>query len=150
MFPSTRRNHGLERVLDGDFRRVRRELDDTFRRVLGHDGGTLASTLMPLPISTSELEDRYLVDVDLPGVAESEVEVTLHEGKLQIRWDRPAPEGKTHLYNGRRFGRGEHVLILPEGTTTEGIEATMSNGVLSIVVPKVAEAKPLKIDVRNI
>lgn len=148
MFPMNRHQLWLETGLNGDVGRVRRELDQAFRGLLGQDSGRLAAAAQ-VPLSAWENDDHFMVELDVPGMAETDVDLTVHDGKLYIRWSRPAPEGRTYLYNGRRFGQGEHVLALPEGASHDGIDASISHGVLALRIPKAAEAKPRKIEVRK-
>jgi HSP20 family protein len=70
-------------------------------------------------------------------------------GHRQLKALRQEPEGRKYLYNGRIFGRFERTVALPEAVETDQIEATLVDGVLSLTLPKKAEARPKKITVKN-
>jgi HSP20 family protein len=148
MFPMMRRNVWLVPGFDESFRRLRNELESVFEGVSGHDGGALSAPGAGLPVSVWEDDDHLYVEADLPGVAESDVEVTVHEGLLSIKGERKPVEGRDYLYNGRGFSPVERVLTLPVPVSTEAVEASMTAGVLKVTLPKVSEAKPKKISVQ--
>jgi HSP20 family protein len=52
-------------------------------------------------------------------------------------------------YNGRFYGRFERVITLPEAVGTDDVQARLTDGVLSITLPKSPEAKPKKIQLRT-
>jgi HSP20 family protein len=148
MFPMIRRNVWLVPGVDDSFRRLRNELESVFQGALGHDGGALAAPGVGLPVTVWEDDDHVFVEADLPGVVETDVEVTVHDGLLSIKGERKAEEGRNYLFNRRVFGHFERVFTLPAPVSSEAVEATMSAGVLRVTLPKASEAKPKKITVQ--
>jgi HSP20 family protein len=108
----------------------------------GEDGGFLRQVWCGAPMSMSEHDDRFHIEVELPGVSDQDVEVTVENLKLFIRGDRKPEEGRRYLYNGRTFGRFEHVITLPEEVKTDGVKAVLRNGVLGIELLKQTQSGP--------
>jgi len=124
-------------------------LDTWFDRFLGDDGGSLGSRAWTeMPLALWQDEDHFFIEVELPGVMEDDVDVTVHNGMLFIRGERKPQEGRRYLYNGRSFGRFERVISLPEAVRTDGVQAALKDGILSITLPKSPEAKPKKISLQ--
>ncbi len=149
MVPVMRRNNWLAEVADEPFFRLRHDVDGLFNRVFGSDGGFLNPASAAVPMAMWEEEDAFVIEVDLPGLQEGDVEVTLHNGLLSIKGERKAPEGRKFLFNGRTYGSFERVVKVPNTVNGEQVNAVLVNGVLSLRLPKAAEAKPRKIDLRT-
>lgn len=97
-----------------------------------------------------ETKDGYLFKADLPGVAQQDVEVSYAGNRLTIRGKREAEkQDKTDTYYAyeRSYGSFTRAFTLPEGVEPAGIHADLRDGVLTIAVPKKAEAQPRKIAV---
>jgi HSP20 family protein len=98
-----------------------------------------------IPVAMWEDDDHLSVEVELPGIAEAEVDVTIQNGMLFIRGERKPEEGRRYLYDGRTYGRLERVIRLPEAVKTDHVQARLTNGVLHVALPKGPEARPRKI-----
>jgi len=120
-------------------------LDTLFDRFFGDDGGMLSQAWAGVPMAMWQDEDHIYIEAELPGVADADVDVTVHNGMLFIRGERKPEEGRRYLYNGRTYGRFERVITLPEAVKTDDVQATLKDGILSITLPKSPEAKPKKI-----
>ena len=95
-----------------------------------------------------ETEKGYELTADLPGLDEKEVEVKIAGGVLTIKAEKEEEKEETkkdfHLRE-RRFGSFERALRMPEGVDTDKIEAHFKKGVLTVMLPKTAEAQtPVK------
>jgi HSP20 family protein len=102
-------------------------------------------------LDISERKDAYLVTVELPGVQADDLQVTLEDGLLTIQGERHfAQESSEQQFHRveRRYGAFRRSITLPAHVMAEGIEASADNGVLQIVVPKMEEATPKRIQVR--
>jgi HSP20 family protein len=102
-----------------------------------------------IPVAMWEDDDHLYVEVELPGIAESDVDVTIQNGMLFIRGERKPEEGRRYLYDGRTYGRFERILSLPEAVKTDDVQARLTNGVLHLALPKSPEAKPRKIALQS-
>ena len=103
-------------------------------------------------IDVSENEGAYLVKAELPGVAREDLNVTINDGILTINAERK--EEKKDEKDGRvirqerYYGKFVRSLRLGSDIDEERIEAQYENGVLNLSLPKTAEVKPRKVDVK--
>jgi HSP20 family protein len=98
-------------------------------------------------------EKAYEITAEVPGMGADNLEVKLANDRLVIKGEkkesREDNKGDNHL-SERRYGSFERNFRIPEGVDPGKIEATLKNGVLTVVLPKKAEAlKPArKIEVK--
>jgi HSP20 family protein len=131
------------------------QLNPMLARALGllaQQGSSRAETTAWAPaLDIAERKDAYLVTVELPGVEADDLEITLEDGLLTIQGERhstqESSEQQFHRVE-RRYGAFRRSITLPAQVRAEQIEASFENGVLQIVVPKMEEAKPRRIQVR--
>jgi HSP20 family protein len=113
--------------------------------------GRATTTAWAPALDISERKDAYLVAVELPGVEADDLEITLEDGLLTIQGERrfadDSSEQQFHRVE-RRYGAFRRSITLPAQVMADGIEATADNGVLQILVPKMEQAKPTRIQVR--
>jgi HSP20 family molecular chaperone IbpA len=82
-------------------------------------------------------DDAYLLVFDVPGADADGTEVTVTDGRLDIRARREKAVGGDYRY--RREERPlyhDRSVPLPPGVDTDGIEAGVQNGVLEVLLPK--------------
>jgi len=104
-------------------------------------------------IDVFEREGKVVVRADLPGMKPEDVEVTVEGDLLTIKGRREEEkEVKEENYycSERAFGEFSRTVRLPEGAATDAIEATCSNGILEVTIPKPAspELKSVKVQVK--
>jgi HSP20 family protein len=95
-----------------------------------------------------ETNDQFIVKADMPGVEEKDVDVSLHNGVLSITGTRTAEarnEGDAYYVHERQYGSFSRNFGLPDTADGDKIEASLTNGVLTVTIGKRAEAKPRKI-----
>jgi HSP20 family protein len=127
-------------------------LDLLFDRFFGDDGGALkpaTTSNLATPLAVWQDDEHVHLEVDVPGVNEPDLEITVHDGVLTIKGERRDEEGRTYLFNGRTFGRFERVVTLPEAVDSEKVEATLTNGVLRVTLAKLPQSKPRKIALKT-
>jgi HSP20 family protein len=98
----------------------------------------------------SETDDAYIVRVEVPGVNKDQVDVQLQGGELVISGDiqeEEPGEGRRRHRSSRRTGRFEFRAYLPGDVNPEGVTGQLSDGVLTVTVPKAEAAKPRKIEI---
>jgi HSP20 family protein len=98
-----------------------------------------------------ETKGSYLFKADMPGVKESDIEVTMTGNMLTIAGKREEEkEDKNDRYYSceRSYGSFRRSFTLPEGADAEHLHAELSAGVLTIAVPKKPEVQPKKIQVK--
>ena len=101
------------------------------------------------PASIWEAENVFHIEMDAPGVAKEDVELTFDKGALQITLERKMPEGeRTSWHNERGYGKISRSVSLPETVDPNTITAELTNGVLHVTITKLPEAQPKKIEVK--
>ena len=109
---------------------------------------------MPNPaIDVSEDADAYKLTAELPGMAESDIEVALTDDTLTIKGEKKEEKEKTeknYYLSERSNGSFRRSFALPDGVDRDKIGAEFAKGVLTVTMPKAAEAKaePKKIEVK--
>jgi len=103
------------------------------------------------PLDIAEEPNRYVFSVELPGVKKEDVTVEIDQNTLTIRGEKRsehADEGERPRHVERRYGAFSRSFTLPADATGEKIEASFSDGVLTIRVPRSEAAKPKQIAVK--
>lgn len=102
------------------------------------------------PVDIHEEAGRFLLQVDLPGVDPNAVEITSDRGVLTIRGHRESTkreEREGYHRIERVTGEFERRFSLPDSVDVQNIKAKATNGVLEVVIPKVAQVQPQRITV---
>jgi HSP20 family protein len=97
-----------------------------------------------------ETADAYVLKADLPGIAESDLDIAIHNNILTVSGRRAAEErkdGESYSLYERQFGSFTRSFQLPDLADDTKVEAKLDAGVLALTVGKKAEAKPRKIAV---
>ena len=97
-------------------------------------------------------DDGWTLHADLPGVTEDHLEVTVDKGLLTLEATRTASTDDdtwTLKHREREATVLRNRFRLPDRADVEGIEAQLSNGVLTLTVPRKAEAPARRITVRS-
>jgi HSP20 family protein len=124
------------------------------RELLGWDPfftNRAVSAFVPA-FEVKETTDAYVVKADLPGVAEGDIDIAVHNNVLSVTGSRQAEErkdGEAYALYERQFGSFTRSFQLPELADGEKIEAKLDNGVLTLTIGKRAEAKPRKIALKR-
>lgn len=97
-----------------------------------------------------ESEDVLTVILEMPGVAKDNVKVGVEDGVLTVegQLDLSKYEGLRPLYTEYNIGHYARSFQLSSKIDQNKITASMKDGVLSLTLPKVEEAKPRKIEVK--
>jgi HSP20 family protein len=105
------------------------------------------------PIDVYETDDRYVIAAELPGLAREDVELALEDSRLTIRGqrtDRTAASGQVVHFHQVERGHGAFARTFEFASkiATEAIQADLTDGVLTVTLPKAAPPPPRKIEVR--
>lgn len=99
-----------------------------------------ASALGPIPaLEMTEHDKAYRLTVELPGMKEEDVEVSVADGVLTISGEkREESERKDEgvLVSERRYGSFRRQLTIPSNVDPQAIAADFDKGVLAITLPK--------------
>ena len=116
-------------------------LFDEFSRDLDVPGVGLSADFGFPHIELSESDKDIKVEAELPGLSEGDIELTLKDGALLIRGEKKsAIEDKSRRLTERFYGRFERSIPLPSEVREDQVNATFKNGVLTVTLPKSAEA----------
>ncbi|MGO9410113.1 MAG: Hsp20/alpha crystallin family protein [Spirochaetia bacterium] len=119
--------------------------DDMFTEpVFGHSG-------VPA-VDVKETGAEYLMEVELPGLSEKDVDVKLDNNLLTIsssKEDKKEEKKDGYLMRERRSSSFARSFVLPEGIDREKISAEFKNGILTLSFPKTPAAQPKTIEVKK-
>jgi HSP20 family protein len=104
-------------------------------------------------VDMQETKDDLVLRLDLPGISEKDVTVSIMGDLLTVRGERRAEhegEGQNYLHVERVYGKFERAVQLPMAVQADKVRASYRDGVLEIKLPKTEEVKPreIKIDIQ--
>ncbi len=119
---------------------IRGEVDDFFRQALG----TLSSRSIGVDVwnpqlDVTEEDDRFILEMDLPGVRREDVSIELQGRTLMITGSRKLIRrivGARYSHCERVSGSFRRSVPLPRQIDEEGISAAMEEGILRVELPK--------------
>lgn len=97
-----------------------------------------------------EKKDAYEVIADVPGANADNIDISVENNLLRLRVTVTPPEveGLPLLYREYEIGDYEATLRLSERVDVEKIEAALKDGIITLTLPKRAEAKPRQIEIK--
>ena len=127
---------------------------DEFEHMLEHiwDGSRPAVIFGGCDVDIYSDDDHIFLEAELPGMSKEDVEVSVDEGVLTIAGKKThAMIEKDHVHHlqERHFGSFSRSFTLPVTVDAKKIEATMTNGVLRVVLAKRQKAKTKRIEVKG-
>ena len=108
------------------------------------------SNRQPL-VDVREEKDRYVLEAELPGLTEKDVEVKIEENLLTIssaKSEEKQDSRQGYLMRERRFASFQRSFVLPNDVDREKVEASFKNGLLTLNVHKKPEAQPKNIQIK--
>jgi HSP20 family protein len=99
-----------------------------------------------------ETKDSYVFTTDVPGVKESDIEVTTTGNRLTVSGKREVEkEEQTDTYYAceRSYGDFTRSFTLPDGVDMASVRADLHQGVLTVSITKTPEAQPKKIAIQS-
>ena len=109
-------------------------------------GGKISEFFSPAT-DAAAMDDAYVVEVELPGVKEEDIQVEHHGNLLTVKGQKHSSreeKDKTYYYAERTFGAFQRVFRLPADVDEDHIEASAKDGVLTRRLPKWKEAEASK------
>lgn len=98
-------------------------------------------------VDIRESENAYTIEIDLPGLTEKDIQITLENRQLSLKGERKSNSDDHYERRERGFGAFERVFGLPDDVDLTKIEAKSQHGVLRITLHKAESAKPKTIAV---
>ena len=121
-----------------------RLFDETFPS-LGFGTSPQAAPSFAPRVDVTESDEAYTVRADLPGLEEKDIQVSLEEGVLSIQGQVESEkdeEKKGVRYVERARGSFHRAIELPVEIDAAKVAASYRQGVLTVTLPKLPEAKP--------
>ena len=103
------------------------------------------------PVDIVETQEAVELRADMPGLKPAELDIKVENGVLTIRGERKdehETKGATYHTYERRYGTFARSFSLPKLVDAENVKAKYVDGVLTVTLPKKAEAKPKAIQVQ--
>jgi HSP20 family protein len=124
-----------------------RMLDDVMGTMLG---AATSRTAFEPTIDVRSTENEVLFVCDVPGVKQSDLEITVDNQVLTVKGTRrfDSKEGEQVML-GRGYGTFQRAYTLPDSLDDANLEANLADGVLTIRIPKQPKAKARKIQIGN-
>ncbi len=104
------------------------------------------------PVDVLEDDNNIIVQAELPGVKDEDVEVRIENNLLTISGERKLENEErkdNFLRVERAYGRFYRSFTLPGNIDPDNVNATFENGMLKITIPKREEAKPKQIKIAS-
>ena len=94
-----------------------------------------------------EDSDRYEILAEVPGLEKEQMEVLYEDGQVIIRGEKKRPEEPDRVRRAERpYGKFERRFVLSHEIDAGEAKAQIQDGVLRVVMPKVAPPEPGQID----
>ena len=119
---------------------------ERLERLTGHHGEAWAP-----PIDVYETDDRYVIAAELPGLTREEIELAMEDSRLTIRGRRTeaTPAGDVHYHQVERgHGAFARSFDFADRVDVERVTADLTDGVLTVSLPKISPLPTRKIEVR--
>jgi len=103
-------------------------------------------------VDVREVEDEYLMEVELPGLSDKDIELNVEDNILTLssKNEQSKEENKNgYLIRERRSQEFARTFVLPKDVDRDKIKGEFKNGLLVVSIPKKPETKPRKIDVKS-
>ncbi len=133
------------------FTDMQREIDRIFDRFRGDFWNEEESKSLMPAVDIIEKEDDFCIKVEIPGVDKKDVKITVQDDVLTIKGEKKKEEekkGENYYRVERCYGTFQRSFTLPSSVASDKIDASYDNGVLTIMIPKLEEAKPKEIEVK--
>lgn len=131
---------------------LREEMSDLASNFLADVGDVWPLRLMSPSIDLSETDSTVEVRVDLPGIKPDDIDVQLSDHLLTVsgrREEEKEEKGRTFHRVERRHGSFSRSVMLPCAVDESKVDAQYRDGVLTVKLPKTAEARSHRIKVRS-
>jgi len=141
------------KALDHPLSRLHNDIDrlfeDFFHRVpffpFRNEGSRAGGGLILPHVDIGESKQDYTIKVEVPGVDEKDIDLTLADGTLLVRGEkRYEKEDQDKHYHRveRSYGAFQRIISLPADADESQVEAKFKNGLLTVTIPKNPEVKP--------
>ena len=125
------------------------ELQREFESYLGRNSSEAGVAYSP-SLDVREDEQNIVATLDVPGFNKADVQISFHDKVLTISGERKVEEtkkeGTVHV-SERVYGKFQRSVYVPIAVDAAAVTAVYKDGVLTVTLPKAAEAKPKQINI---
>ncbi len=123
-----------EMIAESRRRMLRKMMDETYN----------TDRVLSFPLEMKATENDYSLKAMLPGLSAEEINIRYEDSVLTIdgEYTSISEEGKECLFSEMPVGRFSRSIEIKEPIVVDKIEASMKDGILTILIPKAEEAKP--------
>jgi len=123
-----------ELIAESRRRMLRKIMDETYN----------TDRVLSFPLEMKATENDYTLKAMLPGLSAEEINIRYEDSVLTIdgEYTSISEEGKECLFSEMPVGRFSRSIEIKEPIVVDKIEASMKDGILTILIPKAEEAKP--------
>ncbi|WP_374984567.1 Hsp20/alpha crystallin family protein [Streptomyces fradiae] len=130
------------------------DFDELFERVnrfLEAAGPRFTEAMAWAPLADlRETDAAYVIECEVPGIQREDIDVEISERELRVTGEYKEREREGVLRRAtRRTGRFEYRALLPADVDADDVSASLTDGVLTVTVPKTQAAKPRHIEITN-
>ncbi|HUZ17657.1 MAG TPA: Hsp20/alpha crystallin family protein [Spirochaetia bacterium] len=103
-------------------------------------------------VDVREEDDRYMLEAELTGLSEKDVDVRVHDGLLTIsskKEENKEEKKEGYILKERRSSGFSRSFLLPKDVDQEKIDAAFANGLLTLTLPKQEKSLPKTIEVKT-
>lgn len=131
---------------------LRRQMDEAVGEFFGQTPPKMVATegLWSPLVDVHETKDGFLLQVELPGVKQEDIQVSIEGDTLTLRGERKRESkvDENQYYRvERNYGGFQRSIVLPCVVDPDQVKATYRDGVLEIRLPKKEEAKAIKVEI---
>lgn len=133
-----------------DLWNIQEEIDRSFDNFFSRTAREFTNGHWAPAVDIAEANDELKFNVEVPGMKKEDVKVTFQDGILTIKGERKQEREEKDLNfhrMERSYGSFCRSFTLPTMVQGDKIKANYKDGVLSISLPKVEEAKPKEITI---
>jgi HSP20 family protein len=101
-------------------------------------GTRMADWLAPASDASTNGE-AYRITMELPGVEEKDIDVSVHEGMVTVKGEKSSSredKGDTWFFSERQYGSFSRSFRVPADAQADKVDAHLKDGVLTISIPK--------------
>lgn len=132
-------------------RSLRGEIDQLFDRFVERPLGAMTGHVVPT-VDISETDDDVIIKADIPGMDESDLDVSIVDNTLTIRGEKKQEterSGRTHHVLERSYGSFSRAMQLPVAVDADKVRATYRKGVLEIALPKKEQTQTRRVEIHT-
>lgn len=105
-----------------------------------------------VPVDVYETDEAFIVKAFMPGLTPDQLNISIEQNLVTIRGEPKTdqPDGLRPIRVETQLGPFTRQITLPMEIDAEHVQAELDNGVLTLTLPKLPEAKPRKIQIKAV